>query len=175
MALTPGLLARGRWELDQVEARWSDVPFEAPGAATRAADEAIDALRERGSPAHDGLSARLVSFEAHPDRLALALEPVRWALGAGGAVDAGENPARTLVRELREEWSVTPERLTVEALVCLPQRLVMLVGMAWLAPGAVVVPDAEHDAFAWWPAEIDQWPAEADAPLRAMAAMLSAA
>jgi 8-oxo-dGTP diphosphatase len=45
----------------------------------------------------------------------------RWALGAGGAVDPGENPAHTLARELREEWSVSAERITVEALVCLPQ------------------------------------------------------
>src|SRR6202034_4475298 len=44
----------------------------------------------------------------------------RWALGAGGAVDAGENPANTLVRELREEWSVASARTTVEALVRLP-------------------------------------------------------
>ena len=32
----------------------------------------------------------------------------RWALGAGGAVEPGENPAHTLLRELREEWSVAP-------------------------------------------------------------------
>ena len=44
----------------------------------------------------------------------------RWALGAAGAVDFGENPADTLGRELREEWSVEAERLTVEALVHLP-------------------------------------------------------
>ena len=30
----------------------------------------------------------------------------RWALGAGGAVDLGENPVDTLTRELDEEWSV---------------------------------------------------------------------
>ena len=34
-----------------------------------------------------------------------------WALGAGGAVDAGEDPALALGRELQEEWSVEPERL----------------------------------------------------------------
>ena len=78
----------------------------------------------------------------------------RWALGAGGAVDLGENPADTLVRELREEWSVAPERVQAEALVMLPHRLVMFVGQAWLPAGAEVSPDHEHDAFAWWPAEI---------------------
>jgi ADP-ribose pyrophosphatase YjhB (NUDIX family) len=97
----------------------------------------------------------------------------RWALGAGGAVDAGENPSHTLGRELREEWSVDAERITVEALICLPNQLVMLVGLAWLPDGAQVVPDAEHDAFAWWPPEIDRWPAQADAPLRQTASMLA--
>jgi 8-oxo-dGTP diphosphatase len=35
------------------------------------------------------------------------------------------------------------------------------------------MPDAEHDAFAWWPPEIDRWPAQADAPLRQTASMLA--
>ena len=48
----------------------------------------------------------------------------RWALGAGGAVEVGEDPVATLARELEEEWSVEPERLAVEALVCLPNRIV---------------------------------------------------
>ena len=90
-------------------------------------------------------------------------------------MDAGENPAHTLERELAEEWSVSTERLTVEALVCLPSQLVVLVGLAWLAEGAQVAPDAEHDLFAWWPAEIDDWPPEADAPLRQTAMMLAGA
>jgi ADP-ribose pyrophosphatase YjhB (NUDIX family) len=213
--LTPGLLARGRWSVDQVEGRWTADAYEPAASATAAADAAIDALRERGSPAHDGFSGRLVSFAAAPDRLLLELEPSRWALrldrsdaaqsmaatcvvrasdgrwlagrradwlatwsgrwalGAGGAIERGENPAHTLGRELAEEWSVTPERITVEALVCLPNQLVMLVGLAWLEAGAAVVPDAEHDEFAWWPAEIDRWPAEADEPLRTLATMLS--
>jgi 8-oxo-dGTP diphosphatase len=99
----------------------------------------------------------------------------RWALGAGGAVDLGENPVDTLVRELNEEWSVSPEQVRGEALVRLAHGLVMFVGQAWLAEGddAQVSPDHEHDAFAWWPREIDQWPAEAEAPLRLMARWLS--
>jgi 8-oxo-dGTP diphosphatase len=99
----------------------------------------------------------------------------RWALGAGGAVDLGESPADTLVRELKEEWSVSPERVRGEALLCLPQRLVMFVGQAWLAEGAEdeVAPDDEHDAFAWWPREIEQWPAEAGEVLPRMAYWLS--
>jgi ADP-ribose pyrophosphatase YjhB (NUDIX family) len=99
----------------------------------------------------------------------------RWALGAGGAVDLGESPAETLVRELREEWAVAPERVRGEALVLLPQKLVMFVGQAWLAEGAeeIVTPDAEHDEFAWWPSEIDAWPAEAGEALPLMARWLS--
>jgi ADP-ribose pyrophosphatase YjhB (NUDIX family) len=96
----------------------------------------------------------------------------RWALGAGGAVEVGEDPTQTLTRELAEEWSVEPERETVEALVCLPNRMVMLIGQAWLAPGAEVVRDAEHDAHAWWPRDVDQWPGEADRVLRHMARLL---
>jgi 8-oxo-dGTP diphosphatase len=98
----------------------------------------------------------------------------RWALGAGGAVDLGENPGGTLLRELSEEWSVSPARVRGEALVRLPHRLVMFVGQAWLAEGAedTVTPDHEHDAYAWWPRDIARWPSEAGEPLRRMASWL---
>ena len=98
----------------------------------------------------------------------------RWALGAGGSVELGESPVDTLRRELEEEWSVTPRELTVEALLELPSRMAMLVGQAWLPVGAAVMPDAEHDAHAWWPREVDAWPAEADEELRRVARLLSA-
>jgi 8-oxo-dGTP diphosphatase len=99
----------------------------------------------------------------------------RWALGAGGAVDLGENPAQTLVRELHEEWAVAPERVRGEALLRLPHRLVMFVGQAWLADGdeQTVTPDEEHDEYAWWPCDIDAWPAEAGETLPRMARWLS--
>lgn len=96
-----------------------------------------------------------------------------WALGAGGAVDLGENPAETLLRELREEWSVSPAYARGEALVKLAHGLVMFVGQAWLPEGAEVTPDHEHDAYAWWPSEIEDWPQEATEPLRRMATWLS--
>lgn len=102
----------------------------------------------------------------------LASWPGRWALGAGGAVDVGEGAATALVRELQEEWSVEPEEVRVEALVGLPQRMTMVIGQAWLAPGAEVTPDSEHDEHAWWPADVELWPQEADEPLRRMAALL---
>ena len=96
----------------------------------------------------------------------------RWALGAGGAVEVGEDPTLTLTRELAEEWSVEPERERVEALVCLPNRMVMLIGQAWLPPGAEVTRDAEHDEHAWWPRSVGDWPDEADPTLRRMATLL---
>ncbi len=213
----PGLLARGPWSEAQVESRWREDTYEPEPEVAAAADEAIAALHERGSPSHDGLSARLADFSASDDRLVLELQPSRWALrlvegagsrslaalcvtraadgrwlagrraawlaswagrwalGAGGAVEVGESAAQTLVRELEEEWSVTPERLTVEALVSAPSGVAMLVGMAWLPEGAEPVPDEEHDTWAWWPADPEAWPAEADEPLRRMAALLSGA
>ena len=90
-----------------------------------------------------------------------------------GSVEVDENPADTMGRELREEWSVEPERLQIEALVLLPSELVLLVGVAWLAEGATVTPDHEHDEFAWWPDDLERWPAEADEPLRRLAGLVS--
>jgi 8-oxo-dGTP diphosphatase len=210
------ILARGPWPLERVAARWSERHFEPVAAHAAAADAAIAALQQRGSPSHDGLAGRLASYRAGGDGgLELELQPLRWALrlvpgdasesmaalcvtrsadgrwlagrrapwvaswagrwalGAGGAVDLAENPADTLVRELQEEWSVAPQRVRAEALVRLPQGLVMFVGQAWLPAGAEVVPDHEHDAFAWWPAAIDEWPPEAGDGLRRMARWLS--
>jgi hypothetical protein len=69
---------------------------------------------------------------------------------------------------------VTPEHVSVEALVRNTSGLVLFVGVAWLADGAEVVPDDEHDAFDWWPADVQRWPEQADAPLRMMATLLSA-
>jgi ADP-ribose pyrophosphatase YjhB (NUDIX family) len=99
----------------------------------------------------------------------------RWALGAGGAVDLGENPADTLVRELHEEWAVEPELVRGEALLQLPHSMVMFVGQAWLAEGddEAVRPDHEHDEYAWWPSDIDEWPAEAGDALPRMARWLT--
>jgi 8-oxo-dGTP diphosphatase len=97
----------------------------------------------------------------------------RWALGAGGAVEVGENPAETLTRELHEEWGLTPERETIEALVLLPNHMVMLIGQVWVADGAPIVRDPEHDDHAWWPADPQDWPQEAHPALRGLAALLS--
>jgi 8-oxo-dGTP diphosphatase len=103
----------------------------------------------------------------------LASWPGRWALGAAGSVEVGEQPTDTIERELEEEWSVSPERLRIEALVMRPSELVMLVAQAWLPDGAEVIPDAEHDEFAWWPADVERWPGEAHTSLRRIAGLLA--
>jgi 8-oxo-dGTP pyrophosphatase MutT (NUDIX family) len=209
------MLARGPWDLDHVDVRWLADAFEPAQDATQAADEALHALRARGSPSHDGLAARLVDFQANGGRLYLKLQPARWALrlvpefaaramsvlcvvraadgawlagrradwlaswagrwalGAAGSVEVDEHPTEAMRRELAEEWSVRAERMRIEALVVLPSEVAMLVGQAWLPKGATVNPDHEHDAFAWWPADIGQWPREGDEPLRRVARLLS--
>jgi 8-oxo-dGTP diphosphatase len=214
MPAPPSLLARGPWEAAQVRTAWRDEPFQAGPDAEAASDAAVEALRERGSPSHDGLSARLASYTVDGDTLLLELQPARWALrltgqahdsmtvlcvvraadgrwlagrraawvatwagrwalGAGGSVEIGENPVATLERELDEEWSVAPAKLTIEALVRLPSGLVSLVGLARLDAGAEAVPDAEHDAFAWWPPDPGDWPDEAHPPLRRVGELLA--
>src|SRR3954451_9239716 len=177
------LLARGPWAPEQVESVWRDEVWEPSADVERLADAAVDALRERGSPAHDGEAARLSAGSEDGETLRLELPPVRWALrlveagdansltalcvvrsedgrwlagrragwlaswpnrwalGAGGAVEVGEDPALTLSRELEEEWQLTPAALTVEALAALPSGLIALVGMATVARDAEPVPD----------------------------------
>jgi ADP-ribose pyrophosphatase YjhB (NUDIX family) len=211
----PGILARGPWRTDQVSVRWRDDAFEPDPQRAAQADAEIAALADRGSPAHDGLAARLAGYRAQDGRLELELQPLRWALrlvpgdasgsltvlcvvraadgcwlagrragwvaswagrwalGAGGAVELGEDPVETLGRELEEEWGVVPRELSVEALALTPNRAAMLVGQTWLPAGAEVERDHEHDAHAWWPADPADWPEEADPALKRMAALLS--
>src|SRR3954468_2839196 len=99
----------------------------------------------------------------------------RWALGAGGAVEVGENPAETLTRELEEEWQLVPEVMSVEALAVMRSGLAALIGVATVPAGASPVPDAEHDELAWWPPDPEAWPSEADPRLRLLAHWLLAA
>ncbi|HEY4097851.1 MAG TPA: NUDIX domain-containing protein [Baekduia sp.] len=74
------LLARGPWRADQVHAVWRDETFVPDAAKTAAADLAIQALRDRSSPSHDGTGARLVEFDATDGELHMELQPLRWAL-----------------------------------------------------------------------------------------------
>jgi ADP-ribose pyrophosphatase YjhB (NUDIX family) len=80
VGVSPGVLARGPWQPAQVDVAWREDPFDPPEAATEAADLALDELRRRGSPSHDGFAARMVDFQTGPDRLSLELQPARWAL-----------------------------------------------------------------------------------------------
>ncbi len=212
VTLEPGILARGPWDPAEVETAWRDDEYQPTPEATAAADAAIDALKNRDSPSHDGVAARLSSYE-QGDGLKLELQPMRWglrlgddalssisvqcvvrdgegrwlagrraawvatwagrwALGAGGAVEVGEDPVETLTRELHEEWALTPERTQIEALVCTPNRLVLLVGSVWVRTGAELARDHEHDAHAWWPEDPADWPDEASPALRGMAQLL---
>jgi 8-oxo-dGTP diphosphatase len=212
VSIEPGILARGPWPSDAVRTRWLDEAFQPAAEHEEAADEAIAALQDRGSPSHDGLAARLAAFRTG-EGLELELQPMRWslrlgddalssisvqcvvrdaegrwlagrrapwvatwagrwALGAGGAVEVGEDPVQTLTRELEEEWGLQPERTQVEALVCTPNRLVLLVGQVWVAAGSEVVRDEEHDAHAWWDPDPERWPEDASPALRHMALLL---
>jgi 8-oxo-dGTP diphosphatase len=136
-------------------------------------------LRLVGSTAARSVSVLCVVRDAEGRWLAgrrapwLASWTGRWTLGAAGAVEVDEQPVEAMRRELQEEWSLAPDALTIEALAGTPNGLVHLVGMAWLAKGAEAVRDDEHDAHAWWPADVAQWPAEADDVVRRMASLLA--
>jgi 8-oxo-dGTP diphosphatase len=214
LSYPPGILARGPWPPERVSSCWSATRYEPSAEKAAQADRAIEDLRGRGSPSHDGVAARLAGYSATTDGLKLELQEMRWALrllredasgalsvlcvvrdaegrwlagrraewvatwagmwalGAGGAVDAGEDPADTLARELREEWSVEPARLDVEALIAVPGGMTMLIGQAWLEPGVEVTRDHEHDDHAWWSADPREWPDYAHPQLRRLATLL---
>ena len=99
-----GLLAAGPWWPEQVEAHWRDEPYEPPPEIERQADAAVEQLRERGSPTHDGMATRLVDWRAEGGRLQLELQPVRWALRLleGGASDS--LTALCVVRSADGRW-----------------------------------------------------------------------
>jgi ADP-ribose pyrophosphatase YjhB (NUDIX family) len=104
MSSQPGILARGPWQAAQVAARWSPEPFAADADQEAAADAAIAALEDRGSPAHDGLAARLAGYRADTAGLELELQPMRWSLrllpdGADGALSV-----LCVVRDAAGRW-----------------------------------------------------------------------
>ncbi len=209
------LLARGPWAPEDVDVRWHQAAYEPSEQLTAAADAQVAELSSRGSPAHDGMAARMRDHEARDGGLWMELQPARWALrlvdgdasdsltalcvvrredgwwlagrraawlatwaerwalGAGGAVEVGESPVETLFRELDEEWQLRPVQSAVEALVRLPNGVAMLVGQATVATDAQPVPDAEHDEFAWWPPDPEDWPEEADWRVRRMGTLLA--
>jgi 8-oxo-dGTP diphosphatase len=72
-----GILARGPWPPERVTSRWLPAPYAPPPELSDAADVAIAELRGRGSPSHDGVGARLRSFEVRDDELHLEIEEAR--------------------------------------------------------------------------------------------------
>ena len=209
-----GILARGPWQSDQIEARWRDDAFEPPADVERQADAAVNGLRERGSPAHDGVATRLAGWREEDGRLVLDLQPVRWALrlledacdsltalcvGAHRGRPLAGRPAGRLGLDLGEPLGARrgrsgrpgrePRR---DALARAPRGVAARAAASsasrrcWACPtgsrcwsgsrpsadAADPVPDHEHDEWAWWPADVDAWPAEADGRLKLMARLL---
>ena len=84
-ARTPGSSRAARGSPTQVEARWRDDAYEPPGGGRTARPTmAVDALRERGSPCHDGLSTRLVSYGEDGRRAGAGAPAVALGAAAGG-------------------------------------------------------------------------------------------
>ncbi len=74
------LLARGPWAPEDVDVRWHQAAYEPSAELSEAADAHVAALSERGSPAHDGMAARMRDHEARDGGLWLELQPARWSL-----------------------------------------------------------------------------------------------
>lgn len=100
----PAILARGPWRPEEVRTVWREEHFEPSEAHVSAADDAITALRDRGSPSHDGLAARLVSHEADATGLRLELQPIRWALRLVEGDASDSVAAMCVVRDGDGRW-----------------------------------------------------------------------
>jgi ADP-ribose pyrophosphatase YjhB (NUDIX family) len=100
----PGILARGPWKVGAVEARWREETFEPSAEKVAAADAAIAALRERGSPSHDGVAARLAGYDATGEGLVMDLQPSRWALRLDPADACDSMAALCVIRDSDGRW-----------------------------------------------------------------------
>jgi 8-oxo-dGTP diphosphatase len=101
----PSLLARGPWPAGCVEAIWDAAPYEPTPDQVAAADAAIAALRERGSPSHDGLAARLAGHRVTDEgKLVLELQETRWALRLVPDDAADSLSALCLTRDPAGRW-----------------------------------------------------------------------
>jgi len=101
----PSLLARGPWPAGCVEAIWDETPYEPTPDQAAAADDAIAALRDRGSPSHDGLAARLAGHRVTDDgKLVLELQELRWALRLVPDDAADSLSALCLTRDSEGRW-----------------------------------------------------------------------
>ena len=72
---SPAILARGHWPAERVRARWLEQHYEPPEDYSEAADAAITALRERGSPAMTGCPRGSSRMPRQGDEL--VLEPLQ--------------------------------------------------------------------------------------------------
>src|SRR5688500_6781691 len=98
------LLARGPWAPAQVESVWLEERWEPAADVERLADVAVEQLRERGSPAHDGEAARLAAWDSDGETLRLELQPARWALRLVEAPGANSLTALCVVRSEDGRW-----------------------------------------------------------------------
>ncbi len=60
--------------------RWHQAAYEPSPEQSAATDARVAELTERGSPAHDGMAARMRDHEARDGALWMELQPARWAL-----------------------------------------------------------------------------------------------
>jgi 8-oxo-dGTP diphosphatase len=104
MAPAAALLARGPWSPDRVQARWREDSFEPSAELTARADAEVAALRERGSPSHDGLAGRLADFDAVDGGLRMELQPARWALRLVEGDACGSLTVLCVVRSADGRW-----------------------------------------------------------------------
>src|SRR3712207_1597172 len=65
------VLARGPWPAERVTAVWQESRWEPPAELARSADAAVEELKDRGSPAHDGEAARLADWQVEGNSLRL--------------------------------------------------------------------------------------------------------
>ena len=79
--------------MNDIHGVWLSEEYRPSPAKTLAADDAIRELHDRGSPSHDGLSARLVSFSEQKGGISIEMQPLRWALRL-----VGEDASRAWLR-----------------------------------------------------------------------------
>lgn len=105
MTAGPTILASGPWTAEQVTYTWLDEPYVAAAEDTAAADDAIQRLKDRDSPSHDGVSTRLAAHRVDGDgALHLDLEPVRWALRLLPGRAARSMTGQCVVRDHEGRW-----------------------------------------------------------------------
>jgi len=87
-----------------VTARWRSEAYAGGPEREAAADAAIAALAQRGSPAHDGVAARLAGYGVGGGRLELELQPMRWALRLVRGDAADSLSVLCLARDPEGRW-----------------------------------------------------------------------